>query len=58
MFYTLLLLVLLPPTFLQDLKRSAIVEMLDACLLTDEEMAAGKSAEQWMAEDPLFGPDE
>jgi hypothetical protein len=32
--------------------------MLDACLLTDEEMAAGNSAEQWMAEDPLFGPDE
>jgi hypothetical protein len=43
---------------LQDLNRAAIVELLDSCLLTDEELAAGKSAEQWMAEDPLFGPDE
>ncbi|WIA40174.1 hypothetical protein OEZ86_013569 [Tetradesmus obliquus] len=42
----------------QDLKRAAITALLDSCLLTDAELASGKTAEQWLAEDPLFGPDE
>lgn len=42
---------------LQDLNRVAITELLDSCLLTEAEMKAAKSAEDWLQEDPLFGSD-
>jgi hypothetical protein len=52
------LLLLLLLLLLQDLQRGAIIELLDSCLLTDDELASSKTAEQWLADDPLFGPDE
>jgi hypothetical protein len=42
----------------QDLNRPAITALLDSCLLSDSEMGAAKTAEEWLREDPLFGDDD
>lgn len=46
------------PPFPQDLNRAAITALLDSCLLSDKEIAAGRSTEEWLKEDPLFGLDD
>jgi hypothetical protein len=43
---------------LQGLDTSAITSILDSCLLTDEELASGKTQLEWLLDDPLFGPDD
>lgn len=40
---------------LQDLNRTAITRLLDSCLLSDEELADTRPAEEWLQDDPLFG---
>lgn len=44
-----------PYVLLQNLNQPAITKLLDRCLLSDKELASGKTAEQWIEEDPLFG---
>ncbi|KAF8059687.1 yciC [Scenedesmus sp. PABB004] len=40
----------------QSLRVERVTELLDACLLTDDEI--GRPAEEWLREDPLFGPED
>jgi hypothetical protein len=42
----------------QGLDVGAITQLLDSCLLTDAELGAGRSALEWLLDDPLLGPDD